>query len=63
MPTALNKVGSKLFQKQTKGWRIRRADMPLLPPYENRRGKVIVNNNCTGKTWQVVGGKRVWLEK
>ena len=63
MPTALNKVGGKLFQKQTKGWRIRRADMPLLPPYENRRGKVIIDNNCTGKTWKLVDGKRVWLDK
>jgi hypothetical protein len=63
MPTALNKEGGRLFQKQTKGWRIRRSDMPPLPPYENLRGKVIVDNGCKGKTWKLVNGKRVWADK
>ena len=63
MPTALNNPQSKLFQKQTKGWRIRRSDMPELPPYENLRGKVIVPNGCKGKSWKLVDGKRVWFDK
>lgn len=63
MPTTLNKPTSKLFQKQTKGWRIRRADMPKLPPYENLRGKVIVDNGCKGRGWKLVDGKRVWYDK
>lgn len=63
MPTALNKVGGRLFQKQTKGWRIRRSDMPKLPPYQNNRGKVIVDNGCKGRSWKLVDGKRVWLDK
>jgi group I intron endonuclease len=63
MPTALNNPKCYLFQKQTKGWRIRRSNMPLLPPYENLRGKVIVDNNCKGKTWKLINGKRVWVDK
>jgi hypothetical protein len=63
IPSALNNPKHHLYQKQTKGWRIRRSDMPSLPPYENLRGKVIVNNNCSGKTWQLVNGKRVWVDK
>lgn len=61
MPTALNRPGGRLFQKQTKGWRIRRADMPPLPPYENLRGKVIKDNGCKGKTWEIIDGKRTWI--
>ena len=63
MPTSLNNPNSKLFQKQTKGWRIRRSDMPQLPPYENMRGKVVVANGCKNKTWTIVNGKRVWIDK
>jgi hypothetical protein len=63
MPTALNNPKHHLFQKQTKGWRIRRSDMPHLPPYENLRGKVIIPNGCKGKTWKVVDGKRIWYDK
>lgn len=62
MPSALNTPTSRLFQKQTKGWRIRRSDMPLLPPYENRR-HLPTNNQCKGKTWKLVDGKRVWCDK
>jgi len=61
MPTALNKPGGRLFQKQTKGWRIRRSDMPLLPPYENLRGKIIKDNGCKGKTWKLIDGRRTWI--
>lgn len=63
MPSGLNNPKSRLFQKQTKGWRIRRSDMPALPPYENNRGKVIVDNGCKGRTWKLVDGKRVWADK
>lgn len=63
MPTRLNDEGGRLFQKQTKGWRIRRSDMHPLPPYENKRGKVIVDNGCKGQTWKLVDGKRVWTDK
>jgi len=63
MPSSLNNPKSHLFQKQTKGWRIRRSDMPELPPYKNMRGKVVIDNNCTGKTWKLVDGKRVWCDK
>lgn len=62
MPTNLNNPKSRLFQKQTKGWRIRRADMPLLPPYENRRFQP-TNNKCAGRSWKLVNGKRVWHDK
>ena len=63
MPTALNNPKHHLFQKQTKGWRIRRSDMPPLPPYENLRGKIVIDNNCKGKTWTLVDGKRIWMDK
>ena len=63
MPTKLNNPTDKIFQKQTKGWRIRRSNMPELPPYENLRGKVIVANGCKDRTWKTVQGKRVWLDK
>jgi len=62
MPTNLNNINSRLFQKQTKGWRIRRADMPELPPYKNRRFEP-TNNKCAGRTWKLVNGKRVWFDK
>lgn len=62
-PTALNNPKSPMFQKQTKGWRIRRADMPALASYENLRGKVIIDNGCSGKSWKLVDGKRVWYDK
>ena len=63
MPTTLNNPKSHLFQKQTKGWRIRRSDMAALPPYENLRGKVIIPNGCKGRSWKLVDGIRVWYDK
>lgn len=60
VPTALNKPGGRLFQKQSKGWRIRRSDMPALLPYENNRNIGRPNVACKGKTWKLVNGKRVW---
>jgi len=62
MPTTLNNPKSKLFQKQTKGWRIRRSDMPELPPYINRRSEP-TDNGCKGRAWKLVDGKRVWYDK
>lgn len=52
-----------LYQKQCKGWRFRRPEQDKLPPYENLRGKVIVDNGCKGKSWRLVAGKRVWYSK
>lgn len=62
MPSGLNDPKSRLFQKQTKGWRIRREYMPKLPPYENRRGKN-QSDFCKDKTWRLIAGKRVWYSK
>jgi hypothetical protein len=62
MPTALNNPNHRLFQKQTKGWRIRRSDMPSLPPYKNRRFEP-TDNKCKGRSWKLVNGKRVWFDK
>ena len=63
MPSALNNPKSHLFQKQTKGWRIRRSDMPALPPYENLRGKTFIDNKCKGRSWKLVNGNRIWYDK
>jgi hypothetical protein len=63
MPTTLNNPKSRLFQKQTKGWRIRRSNMPELPPYKNLRGKVVIPNGCKGKSWKVENDKRIWYDK
>lgn len=62
MPSALNNPKSRLFQKQTKGWRIRRSDMPILSPYINRRFEP-TDNKCKGKGWKLIDGKRVWYDK
>jgi hypothetical protein len=62
-PTEMNKPGHPLFQKQTKGWRIRRSDMPPLPPYENRRKIGHPNMACKGRSWKLVDGKRIWYDK
>jgi group I intron endonuclease len=63
MPTRLNDVNNRLFQKQTKGWRIRRSDMAELPPYQNNRNAGRPNNACRGKSWKMIDGKRVWVDK
>jgi group I intron endonuclease len=63
MPTNLNNPKSRLFQKQTKGWRIRRSDMPELPAYQNNRNVGRPNDSCRGKSWKLVDGKRVWVDK
>lgn len=63
MPTALNNPNGRLYQKQTKGWRIRRSDMPPLLPYENRKNVGHPNTACKGKGWKLVNGKRVWYDK
>lgn len=58
--SGLNNPKSPLFQKQTKGWRIRRSDMPPLPPYCDKRTIGRPNVSCRGKSWKLVDGKRVW---
>lgn len=63
MPTNLNNPSSRLFQKQTKGWRIRRSGMPELPPYQNNRNIGRPNDACRGKSWKLIDGKRVWYDK
>lgn len=60
MPSSLNNPKSRLFQKQTKGWRIRRSDMPALLPYIDKRKIGHQNIVCKGKSWKLVEGKRVW---
>ena len=62
-PTSLNSPGGKLFQKQVKGWRIRRSDMPPLEPYINLSKIGHPNVACKGKSWKLVDGKRVWYDK
>jgi hypothetical protein len=63
VPTRLNDPKHHLFQKQTNGWRIRRSDMPLLPPYTDRRTLGHENIACKGKTWKLENGTRVWYAK
>ena len=61
--TRLNDPTHHLFQKQTKGWRIRRSDMPPLPPYIDNRTLGHENIACKGKTWKLENGTRVWYAK
>ena len=63
LPTEMNTPGHSLYLKQTKGWRIRRIDMPPLPPYENRRNIGHPNIACKGRSWKLVDGNRVWYDK
>lgn len=60
--TCIATIGSRLYGKQTKGYRFRRAGDPKLPPYEDRR-HIPTNNGCKGKSWRLVAGKRVWYSK
>jgi hypothetical protein len=62
-PSQSTTLGNHLYQKQSKGWRFRRPDMPPLLPYENKRGKIIVDNGCKGRSWKLVDGKRIWYDK
>jgi len=58
--TCIATIGSRLYGKQTKGYRFRRAGDPKLPPYEDRR-HIPTDNGCKGKTWRLKDGKRVWI--
>ena len=60
--TTMATIGSRLYGKQTKGYRFRREGDPKLPPYENRR-HIPTDNGCKGKSWRLVAGKRVWYSK
>lgn len=63
MPTALNNPTHRLYLKQTKGWRIRREDMPALTLYINKRKIGHKNIACKGKTWSLINSNRVWSAK
>lgn len=63
MPSSLNNPKSRLYQKQTRGWRIRRSDMPVLLPYTDKRKIGHANIACQGKSWKMIDGKRVWSSK
>jgi hypothetical protein len=62
-PTRLTTPGDTCYLKQVKGWRIRRADQPVLPPYINKRKIGHENVACKGKSWKLVNGTRVWYAK
>jgi hypothetical protein len=63
MPSSITNPKSRLYGKQSKGWRFRRSDMSELPTYENLRGKIIIPNGCKGKSWKIEDGKRIWYDK
>lgn len=63
MPSAITNPKSRLYGKQSKGWRFRRSDMPALPTYINNRNIGRPNVACKGKSWKLVNGKRVWSDK
>ncbi len=51
----------KEYGNSAKGWRIRRADHPPLPPFVNRRFETHPNNGwAKGKNWKLENGKRVY---
>ena len=62
-PTKMNDPKSPRFQKQSKGWRIRRSDMPLLDPYIDKRTLIVSNKSTKGRTWKLIDNKRVWIDK
>jgi hypothetical protein len=64
VPSKMNTPGSERYQKQVKGWRIRREDSQQWPSYINKRkisGRVHVF--CKGRTWKLINGQRVWMDK
>lgn len=62
-PSESTTIGNRLYQKQSKGWRFRRPNMPPLLPYENRKNIGHPNVACKGRGWKLVDGKRVWYDK
>lgn len=60
-PSQMQGPNAKL--KSTKGWRIRRSDMPPLAPYVNNKNASRPNIACKGKGWRLVNGKREWYDK
>lgn len=62
-PSESTTIGNRLYQKQSKGWRFRKPEMPPLPPYENKRKTGRPNNACKGRSWKLVDGKRIWYDK
>ena len=63
IPTRMNDPKSPMFQKQSKGWRIRRSDMPLLDSYIDKRTLIVSNKSTKGRTWKLIDNKRVWIDK
>ena len=49
-----------LFQKQTNGWRFRKEGQSSLSPYINKRKIGHPNVACSGRSWKIVDGHRVW---
>lgn len=62
IPSKLNDPKSAFYLKQTNGWRIRRSDMPPLPPFIDNRH---TGHPCSqkGKGWKLINGKRVYYDK
>lgn len=55
---------NKRYGKSHKGWRIRRADQPKLPPYVNHQHSSHTKSKwAKGKSWKLINGKRVWIDK
>ena len=57
---SISTIGSKIYGKQTKGYRFRREGDPKLPLYVNGQGQN-QSTYCKGKTWRLQDGKRVWI--
>jgi len=63
MPTKMNDPADSCYQRAAKGWRIRRADMPILPVYVKYIRQGYPNVACRGKSWKMIDGKRIWINK
>lgn len=63
MPSSITNPNSRLYGKQSKGYRFRRSDMPPLPPYTNNQHASRPNIACKGKSWRLENGKRIWYDK
>lgn len=55
---------NKRYGNAAKGWRIRRADQPKLPHYNNHKNDPNPNRgHAKGKGWKIINGKRIWFVK
>jgi hypothetical protein len=64
-PSKLTNPKDIMFQGQHAGWRFRKEGQPELLPYmKTKRGKPFgTPNNHKGKSWKLIDGKRVWVNK